>query len=236
MSLLTPPNTSHRDKENRFTAPGSRVVWSAQNRYHNLASPPRVHITNSAKKEHPARSILKKCSHVLFPTQGDKQREITPEPSDPLVNLDYLEFPVSRIINPDASLGELIEGYSVLAARLRSCVTGSNDVDASWPFFQPLRRNSDLFVEAVVRDLGRALVDPGSVEEPEPEAPCDVEKLLPSPKSTPKKKKKGMTAEQVKYARDLCTTCHAVIKVLAVVFTLPAVHSIFSGMWCPAQF
>ncbi|TFK39036.1 hypothetical protein BDQ12DRAFT_88060 [Crucibulum laeve] len=224
MALLTPPNTSHRtEKENRFSDPSSRVVWSPHNQYHSLGSPLKPPAA-SASKEPPIKSILKKRDHVLLPLPEENQREETPEPSDPLVNLNYLEYPVSKIIALDASLRDLIEGYSVLAARIRSCVSGVTDADASWPLFQPLRKNSTVFVNAVVRDLGRALVDPleGIAEEE------GVAKFsLPSPKSSPKKKKRGMSAEQVKYARDLCTTTHSVLKFLSAMLSFPAVFNIF---------
>jgi hypothetical protein len=52
---------------------------------------------------------------------------------------------------------------------------------------------------------------------------------LPSPKNSPGKKQ-GMSAEQAKYARDLCTTTQAAIKLLMAMFALPAVYRIFSGM------
>ena len=38
-----------------------------------------------------------------------------------------------------------------------------------------------------------------------------------------------MDEEQVKYARDLATVSHAVIKLLGLVFTLPAVYNLFDG-------
>jgi hypothetical protein len=150
-------------------------------------------------------------------------REATPEPADPLTNLNYLTNSVDKIVASDdaSSLKELIEAYSILTARLKSAVPGTTDADASWPLFQPLRRHRDAVVKAFKRDLGRALMDPAGAE-------SDERVLLPSPQSSPKRKK-GMSAEQVKYARDLCTTCHAVIKLLAVVFTLPAIYRVFTG-------
>jgi hypothetical protein len=171
---------------------------------------------------------------------------VTPEPNDPLVDLAYLEGPVARILTATENLRELVESYSILAARLRASVDGKTDVDASWPLFQPLRKNRAAFVDAVVRDLGRALVDPATVfPKTEPEEAFEWEEedeerekmsvLLPSPQNTPQKtktkKKDGMTADQVKYARDLCTTCHAVIRLLALIFTLPALQNLFTGMF-----
>lgn len=142
-----------------------------------------------------------------------------------MIDLDYLSSPIATIIaHSDKPLRQVIEAYSVLTARLKSAVPGTTDGDASWPLFQPIRKNAEAIVDAFVRDLGKALEDPGvSAVECE-----DVRVLLPSPKSSPKKKA-GMTAEQVKYARDLCTISHAVMKLLAVVFTMPAIYRVFSG-------
>ena len=243
MSLFTPPSTAHRiskDKENREIDPSSRVIFAKDHKIHIFGSPTHGPTpTHSQKllavpKVAAGRSILKKRQSIyLTPFEEDEpQREVTPEPSDPLCDLAYLAYPVSVITRPEgaenpASLRELIEAYSVLAARLRSCVTGTTDVDASWPLFQPLRKQRHAFVSAVVRDLGKALVNPASGTEQEERERHRV--LLPSPKNTPKKKRDGMTAEQVKRARDLCTTSHAVIKLLSLVFTLPAICSVFLG-------
>ncbi|KAF7980462.1 hypothetical protein HWV62_37928 [Athelia sp. TMB] len=227
MSLPTPPSTCHRDKENRLP-PGCRISWSQQNQYHYLSSPisddqgPKP----SGSRSPPPKSILKKTSHPLLPFEDDSeqcQRETTPEPSDPLVDLDYLAHPVAAITAPGATpLRQVIEAYSVLTARLKSAVPATTDADASWPLFQPIRRHADALVAALVRDLGRALESPGA-----PAACDDARVLLPSPKSSPKKRV-GMTAEQVKHARDLCTTSHAVMKLLAVVFTAPAIYGVFT--------
>ncbi|KAA1469740.1 hypothetical protein DENSPDRAFT_816901 [Dentipellis sp. KUC8613] len=235
MSLPTPPGTSHRNKENRFAHAESstRVVWSQDNKYHNLASPPRQHLRASASQNPPARSILKKTTHLAVSTAAEKQREVTPEPGDPLANLHYLDWPVSQIIAPDATLRSLIEAYSILAARLRSSVSENTDADCSWPLFQPLRKHCAALVESIVRDLGRALVDPlegvSRNDELEPESPVSVEErtALPSPAKSPRKKR-GMSEEQVKYARDLCTTSHSVIKLLGFALTLPAIYRVFT--------
>ncbi|KAF9465816.1 hypothetical protein BDZ94DRAFT_1253254 [Collybia nuda] len=254
MSLLTPPSTSHRrEKENHSlsTLPASsssRVVWAQTSQIHDLAvSPKRPPTTASATKSRPAKSILKKRSPILIFPPAEPQREVTPEPNDPLVDLMYLEGPVAKILSATENLRELVEAYSVLAARLRTSVVPSTDVDASWPLFQPLRKNKAAFVDAVVRDLARALVDPATVfPKTEPDHGDDTHEweeerekmavLLPSPQNTPvktpegekKKKKDGMTADQVKYARDLCTTCHSVLRLLGLVFTLPALQNVFT--------
>ena len=234
MSLPTPPSTSHRDKENRLPT-SSRISWSQHNEYHCLATspPPKQPPKPSGSRSPPTKSILKKSTYVLLPFADIKeteecklQREVTPEPADPLTNLSYLTSSVEEIVGSDnsSSLKGLIQAYSVLTARLKAAVNGTTDADASWPLFQPLRRHRDAVVHAFIRDLGRALVDSGTADQE-----CEEERvLLPSPQSSPKRKK-GMSAEQVKYARDLCTTCHAVMKLLAVVLTLPAIYRVFTG-------
>ncbi|KAF8842180.1 hypothetical protein BDN67DRAFT_995787 [Paxillus ammoniavirescens] len=192
MSLPTPPSTSHhRDKENRL--PGSRVAWAQQNQYFILPHSPTGPVSNPARtySDQPAKSILKKRDNALLSVPEEDQREITPEPEDPLVDLAYLSRPVEQIIAPDSTLRDLIEAYSILHARLRAAVTGSTDADASWPLFQPLRKNKQAFTDAVVRDLGRALVEPKSDVAEDEDLPMDCDNdceeeealsLLPSPK------------------------------------------------------
>ncbi|KAF9241177.1 hypothetical protein BU15DRAFT_61124 [Melanogaster broomeanus] len=241
MSLPTPPATSHhRDKENRL--PGSRVAWAQQNQYFILSHSPKGTVPTPARTclEQPAKSILKKRDHVLLPVPEEDQRELTPEPEDPLASLTYLSGSVEQIIAPEPTLRDLIEAYSVLHVRLRSAVTGSTDADASWPLFQPLRKNTQAFTCAVVRDLGRALVEPKSDLTEEDDLPmcCDNDyedaealSLLPSPKQSPKKKKRqGMSASQIKFARDLSTTTHVVLRLLSAVFTMPALYQIFDDV------
>lgn len=246
MSLLTPPGSSHRsekEKENfkfSISVPlaGSStrsVVWALENSIHSLATPIKNISLSSKHRPGAAKSILKVSSQntsTLF-VPVTKQREVTPEPADPLVNLQYLETPVQQILSNGLSeedpLGELIEGYNVLAARLRSTVAENTDADASWPLFQPLRKNTQALVDAIIRDLGRALINPMSRRSTQDDATDCPKFTLPSPQSSPMKKKGGMTAEQVKYARDLCTTCHSVIKLLAVVLSTPAIYNVFQG-------
>ncbi|KAG1822871.1 uncharacterized protein BJ212DRAFT_1331086 [Suillus subaureus] len=227
-SLPTPPGTSHRDKE-ITSFPGSRVSWTQQNQYHILTSPKgHVPFPPTASRQCPTKSILKRSTSNLLTVSEHGQREPTPEPEDPLVNLSYLTRPVSQILASETSFTDLIDAYAVLAARIRSAVAGTTDADASWPLFQPLRKNTQSFTDAVCRDLGKALVEPNEefpfAREEEEELPS----LLPSPKKSPKKKKRGMSAGQAKYARDLCTTSHAVMRLLGSVFTLPAVYRIFT--------
>jgi len=245
MSLLTPPSSSHRgdrDKENRFVVadpvPRTRsVLWVDKHEIHSLSTPLKTAIISSKERPATTRSILKNSNKnsMLTVPGGVKQRECTPEPREILTNSTYLTRPLSQIIsiddpNSSTTLSGLIEGYNVLAARLRSGVTESTDVDSTWALFEPLRKNTDAFVDAIVRDLGRAFVDPVSLM-PNNEDESMPKFSLPSPQKSPVKKKGGMTGEQVKLARDLCTTCHSVIRLLGVILSLPALYDLFEGQF-----
>lgn len=178
--------------------------------------------------DRPTKSILKKTQAVdvlsLVQETETSQREETPEPSLPQYDAMYLETPVRVITDPASSLKELCAAYSTLAARLRACVDDADKPDFAWPLFKPLHAHSIPLMESITRDVGRALVDPA----PETEAKVS----LPSPQKSPRKKR-GMSAQQVKHARDLCSTTHCVLKLLAFVFTQPAIYEIFSGKSVP---
>ncbi|KZT23469.1 hypothetical protein NEOLEDRAFT_1069579 [Neolentinus lepideus HHB14362 ss-1] len=229
MSLLTPPATSHRDKENRPPSDllRCRVAWSQQNQYHSVPSSPEPYSAPAILHKNPFKSILKKSSQPILPFQNEDVREPTPVPEEPMKNAVYLQSAVSKIIAVASSMRDIIEGYSLLGARLRDHVDDDAFRASQCPLLQPVRDNQDAIAEAVVRDLGRALVHPPTIEttqtQPEPKRMFG----LPSPKPSPKKKK-SMTEEQVTYARDLGTTCHAVIRFLAVIWVKPAVYSLFT--------
>ncbi|KAJ7016133.1 hypothetical protein C8F04DRAFT_1056651, partial [Mycena alexandri] len=238
MSLPTPPNTGHREKENRVPPPfRAHVIWSPNNQYRTITPtlPAQAPLATSVAKNLPAKSILKKRSEPRLPLIDAFQRETTPEPERPKFDPTYLSSPVTTILDPAASLDDLIRAYSILAARIRANITLTTDSDASFPILEPLRKNRVALEEAIVRDIGRCLVNPETMDHDQ--SPEDMEEeaclkeqpvLLPSPKNSPKKKKKGTTAKKAKYGRDLCTTCHSAIKLLAVVFTLPAVSGVFT--------
>ena len=240
MSLPTPPGTSHRDEKENRAPRFSRVSWCETDQYRDItASPPRLLSARaSASKPGPSRSILKKTDHLTLPPE-EPAKETTPEPEDPLTNLTYLSHQVEQIIALDASLRDLITAYSILAARLRSCVAGNTDADASWPLFQPIRKHREAFVGALVRDVRQVFVDPLEGTSSVLDSPCTPiyreppsTSSLPSPRDSPRKKKKrGMNEEQVKRARDLCGVCHAAIRLLSAIFTLPPLYNLFEGEW-----
>lgn len=255
------------------TSAARNVVWSPHNSIHTLGTPakpiPSTASMNALMKERPVRSILKRRRTFADTTntpgastskspadvsslcdlpddldQHFRTREATPEPAEPLQGNDYLAYPVSLIVKPDAQPREIVEGYSTLAARLRTGVAYQTDPDPSWPLFQPLREHREQFVECVIRDLGRARVDPiqtlacpSSDEEhaamkawASEEEKTQAVGGLPSPQRSPKKpRKQGMTAAQVKYARDLCTISHAALKLLCIMLGVPATYAVFEG-------
>ncbi|KAF9071210.1 hypothetical protein BDP27DRAFT_1446478 [Rhodocollybia butyracea] len=220
MSLPTPPTTSHRDKENRTLS--RNVAWSKQNQFHSLSTPPQGPSCKSASQNLPVKSILKQTQPIL-PLFDQEIREETPEPSTPLNDAQYLQTPISTIISEETSLSDLIRAYNVLAARIRPHI--SDWTDSSLPLFAPLCANRDILCDRVCRDVERALEDALADEEEEEQKAH----RLPSPSKSPKKKKRGMSAEQAKHARDLCTICHSVLKFLGLLFSLPSVYKIFTN-------
>ena len=230
MSLPTPPKTSHRgEKENRFDAAAARSVsWSATHEYRGIFALDGLKIPGrTAARLPPARSILKKRKHAEMLDVGEPaaQREATPEPADPLMDLEYISRCVGAVLQQESTLRDLIEAYNVLAARLRSSTPMDTDTETTWPLFQPIRADPQAFTDAIVRDLNKALIDPTAFEE-------KASSVLPSPKKSPTKKAAGgLSAEQVKYARDFSMVCHAVIKLLCFMFTVPATMYLFTSAY-----
>lgn len=163
--------------------------------------------------------------------QTSTKPEATPEPEDPPSNLTWLADPVHNILHPTRP-HDAVEGYSVLAARIKAAIFDKDGsevaVDSTWPLFAPLRNNRASFVKAMERDLGRALEDPSEGQEDENRK---LSYSLPSPVSSPAAKtpKQGMTAEQATRARDLCQATHAALKFLAAFLAFPAVYSVLDG-------
>jgi len=203
-----------------------RVSWSEENQIHPLF--PSLSLTNlrpSASYGLPVKSILRMSSSFPFTDlHQEAEREVTPEPDTPLFNSEYLLGPISRIIMMDACLKDLIQAYNILAARIRTTVLGEAEIDSTLPLFDPLRSNQDLFTDAVVRDLGRAMADPFLSKKRRPEI------SLPSPRPSPSRKRHGMTEDEVRHARDLATTTHSVVKLLAQLFASPQLCQLFSGV------
>jgi hypothetical protein len=227
MSLPTPPRTSHRDKENRPVFPVSRVAWSGNDQVHLLEDLDLLLMASDVLSVHspPRKSILKKPSQPLLPLTPSEEREVTPEPESPSSNSTYLQSCVSTIIHDNGKLKDTIQAYGTLAARLRQCASEEAHPQHSWPLFDPIRSNIDSFADAINRHLESALTDPAPGEQKDRAAAS-----LPSPRSSPKKKK-GMSGETVKYARDMSTLCLSTMRLLGVMLVLPEIVKLFTGTY-----
>ncbi|KAJ3715515.1 hypothetical protein C8R42DRAFT_645895 [Lentinula raphanica] len=221
MGLLTPPATSHREKENLEAGPRG-VMFSKEPQFHSLSTPPQGSNCSSALKNRPIKSILKP-TQPLSPLPEEETREETPEPSNPVDDFNYLQTPIATIISENATLTDLTRAYSVLVARIRPHVT--EQMNQFSPLFEPFRVNRDILCDRICRDVQRASEDALADEEK-----SETGHQLPSPTKSPKRTKRGMTAEQAKYARDLCNISHSVLKFLGLIFSLPNVFPIFTQM------
>lgn len=201
------------------------MSWSEENQIYPLSPSSLTNLQPSASHKLPVKSILRKSSSFPFTNlHQEVEREVTPEPDTPLFNPNYLSGPISRVIDMDTCLKDLIQAYNILVARIRTTLMGEAEIDPTLPLFDPLRANQDLFTDAVVRDLGRVTVDPSLPKEKRPEV------SLPSPRPSPSRKRHGMTEDEVRYARDLATTTHSVVKLLAQLFASPQLCQLFSGV------
>ncbi|KAJ3754487.1 hypothetical protein EV360DRAFT_51565 [Lentinula raphanica] len=221
MGLLTPPATSHREKENLEAGPRG-VMFSKEPQFHSLSTPPQGPNCSSTVKNRPIKSILKP-TQPLSPLPEEETREETPEPSNPVDDFNYLQTPIATIISENATLTDLTRAYSVLVARIRPHVT--EQMNQFSPLFEPFRVNRDILCDRICRDVQRASEDALADEEK-----SETGHQLPSPTKSPKRTKRGMTAEQAKYARDLCNISHSVLKFLGLIFSLPNVFPIFTQM------
>ena len=246
-ALPTPPQTVQKshpivDKENQPPTCSSshqpslrvpRVVFARENRHHPYAH--KVKPLPPAKMlPQPTRSILKPSLSPL-PTTQEPTRESTPEGEDPLTNPLLLSSPVNRLVSddPQATQHDITEAYSTLGNRLRAHF--KSQLPELIPALDPLRLHHTQLATSFVRDLGKPL-------EPTPCTSSDEEELdvlAPSLKdnlpASSGSKKKGVTAQQITYARDAFVLVQTTIRTVAVILGTRALYSCFSGAWtCPA--
>jgi hypothetical protein len=227
MSLMSSPLL---DKENRPipSSSAARVAWRVSlNEYFDPSSSPTKSRRSSTPSKGQPKSILKTTSSFSLLPYDDaevesKPREETPEPAQPLQDVNYLASPVSTIVDEDSSISELITAYSIFLARLRSTVTPETDAKTNWPFLTPLRKHRDALAYAFERDLGRALESHDGARE-------TVRYALVSSSTNSPRKKVGVSAEEATAARDFCRVCHAAIRCLGVIFAYPMVYAVFNG-------
>jgi hypothetical protein len=149
------------------------------------------------------------------------------------------------------SLHDLAEAYALMLARLRlqamtigpNGVVTETEITPDLPLLQPVQQHHAELAAALARDVARALVKPVSFTAPVPYQPNEVDEWSSdyssdvfgssSPPSSPSgpTQKRGLTAAEVKYARDLSLVSQSAIRVLAVVFHEPAISSHFTGKY-----
>ncbi|CAE6458011.1 unnamed protein product [Rhizoctonia solani] len=145
------------------------------------------------------------------------------------------------------SLHDIAEAYTLLLSRMRlqAMVIGSDgnptevEISPDLPLLEPIRKHHVELAVALARDVGRALVRPASFSP----APYQHEEFndwssdyssdvfgSSSPPGSPSgpTQRRGLTAAEVKYARDLSLVSQSAIRVLAVLFHEPAISSHFT--------
>ncbi|KAG8763821.1 hypothetical protein FRC11_011892 [Ceratobasidium sp. 423] len=145
------------------------------------------------------------------------------------------------------SLHDIAEAYTLMLARMRlQAMTVDPDgnpteveISSDLPLLEPIRKHHSELAIALSRDVGRALVRPASFSP----TPYQTEEFndwssdyssdvfgSSSPPGSPSgpTQRRGLTAAEVKYARDLSLVSQSAIRVLAVIFHEPAISSHFT--------
>lgn len=265
MALVTTPSNhglrANKENEQPFGTPSTisssqqhRVVFSNQNKEHFFGPVPNPTPPSS---QEPSKSILKKRTYDeflaedIFPPEKI-QRATTPEPENACDEPTFLLSPIRILVQSwtpgtfedlgDVDTRDVIEAYSVLAARIRSKllpvpVNGnkatvaprSSDV-VLHPALAPVVQYMEEIASVIKRDVSRALEDPikskqksseNPLPSPPPSSPCPFDSSPTSSVSgVEQPKKAGMDEQQVKYARDLCTVSQSAMKLLATILCL----------------
>lgn len=211
-----------------------------------------------APEEQEPAAVLKQRGREMTPPPDDPLRcptylsspmstiiasvTVTPSPN-------RIDGEVGDIFGPlPMSLHDLAEAYTLMLSRLRlQAMTVAPDgsaieveISSDLPLLEPIRQHHAELATALARDVGRALVRPSSFLAPTPYQPVDVDAWSSdyssdvfgssSPPGSPAgpTQKRGLTAAEVKYARDLSLVSQSAIRVMAVVFHEPAVSSHFT--------
>lgn len=147
------------------------------------------------------------------------------------------------------SLHDLAEAYTLLLARLRlqAMTVGPDgsptevEISSDLPLLEPIQQHHSELATALARDVGRALIRPSSFSTYNAYQPNEVDEWSSdyssdvfgssSPPGSPSgpTQKRGLTAAEVKYARDLSLVSQSAIRVMAVIFHEPAISSHFTG-------
>jgi len=194
----------------------------------------------SSDRKLPNRSILKKTPSIV-PMQ-QLVRPPTPEPEDAVNDPHYLQSPVITLASSthgdsDVSYADLREAYNLLAARVR-VKSDPSAVVATAPVFKPLHDYATELFTAIVRDLGRCMLDPlaspqiSSLSAPSRsgydsdvfDSPCAPMSSSPVREA----KRRGMNDHEIRHARDLYTVCHGAMRLLSNMLCSPALCDIFT--------
>ncbi|CAE6395735.1 unnamed protein product [Rhizoctonia solani] len=145
------------------------------------------------------------------------------------------------------SLHDIAEAYTLMLARMRlqAMAVGPDgnpteaEITSDLPLLEPIRKYHAELAVALSRDVGRALIRPVSFSP----TPYHTEEIndwssdyssdvfgSSSPPGSPSgpTQRRGLTAAEVKYARDLSLVSQSAIRVLAVIFHEPAISSHFT--------
>ncbi|KAJ1311252.1 hypothetical protein OPQ81_009750 [Rhizoctonia solani] len=145
------------------------------------------------------------------------------------------------------SLHDIAEAYTLMLARMRlqAMTVGPDgnptevEISADLPLLEPIQKHHTELAIALARDVGRALIRPASFSP----TPYQHEEFndwssdyssdvfgSSSPPGSPSgpTQRRGLTAAEVKYARDLSLVSQSAIRVLAVIFHEPAISSHFT--------
>jgi hypothetical protein len=154
-----------------------------------------------------------------------------PASDGPMTSTTYLDSPLQTLLesidDPESehvSLHDLTEAYNILSNKIRSQIRVILEADQPLPAFRPLKQHAPQLTQSLRRDIRRALMDPSST----PRKSSFLENSLLS--------NSEMTEDEVKYARDLSSLCHHALCSLSLIFSVPAVYSIFPSMYNPSQF
>ncbi|KAG8939815.1 hypothetical protein FRC04_005963 [Tulasnella sp. 424] len=229
---LSPKSTPQAQSRLQLRVP--RVVFSQVNRHHPYAHQPKT-IPSSRMTKPPNRSILKSTSAV-FPAAppATAARDPTPEPEKPLETAEFLVTPIQRLLSSletdvdgqviPVSQHDLTEAYVTLGARLRTHF--KVPADNAIPALAPLKENEEQLARIFVRDLTRAAQEPPVLTSSDEESLFDTEASSSDAETTPRKK--GVSAEQITYARDAFILTQSSIRTIAVILSTKAIYSVFS--------
>ena len=148
--------------------------------------------------------------------------------NDPLELPDYFLSPVETIAcsqhalaSRRLSLHDITEAYHILSMRIRRSSSTLTVGTRSYPALEPLRKNRVDVAAALRRDISRALH--GSATRATEYSYSNLAEHAEESVSW------ESTAYNKSRATDLSTLCHYALRLLAEIFRLPALSSVFSG-------